>query len=478
MQHFVGRTEILNRLERLWQKRTPSLVTCRGRRRIGKSTLIEEFARRTADTFISLDGQAPGDGIDNRVQLRSFVEQLATQTTAPDVKVENWLQAFRLLDNALPKDGRTVVLLDEISWMGGYDKTFVGTLKIAWDKLFKKHDNVVVVLCGSVSSWIAENILESTGFAGRDSLDLVIDELPLLDCLAFWGESVGRVSLAEKLDYLSVTGGVPKYLEEMNPSLSAAENIRELCFTPEGMLFRDFEQIFSRMFGSKYEDRRRIVEAVAYGAKTPTEIAAALGVERNGHLVDHLDDLVLAGFLSKDENLNPATGKMGRISRYRLRDNYLRFYLHHIVPSAHEIKAGNFRFAGMDELKGWATIRGLQFENLVVANYRSLLPILGIAGATIKSAAPYRRGAGDGAKGVQVDLLIQTENAAYVVEIKRQDRIREEVADEMAEKVRRLGFPANMSIRTALVYDGALAPSLQMDRKFDFFIPAGRLLGE
>ena len=74
-----------------------------------------------------------------------------------------WKTAHRQVDpyrGVRPKDGRTVVLLDEISWMGGYDKTFVGTLKIAWDKLFKKHDNVVVVLCGSVSSWIAENILE------------------------------------------------------------------------------------------------------------------------------------------------------------------------------------------------------------------------------------------------------------------------------------------------------------------------------
>ena len=221
---FVGRTEALNRLDGLWQKSTPSLVTVRGRRRIGKSTLVAEFARRTADHFISIDGQAPGEGVNNKVQLRSFVEQLAVQTEAPDVAVKNWLQAFRMLGSSLPKDGRIVVLLDEISWMGGYDKSFAGTLKIVWDKILKKRDNLVLVLCGSVSSWIADNILNGTGFAGSDSLDLVVNELPLSVCKAFWGAAAERTSTSEMLDVLSVTGGVPKYLEELNPSLSADES--------------------------------------------------------------------------------------------------------------------------------------------------------------------------------------------------------------------------------------------------------------
>ena len=134
---FVGRKDILDRLDGLWRKSVPSLVTVRGRRRIGKSTLVEEFARQSADHFIVIEGQAPGKGVTNKTQQRSFVEQLASQTNAPDVLVSNWLQAFQLLANALPAEGRTVVLLDEISWMGGYDVTFPGTLKTAWDRRFR-----------------------------------------------------------------------------------------------------------------------------------------------------------------------------------------------------------------------------------------------------------------------------------------------------------------------------------------------------
>ena len=473
---FVGRKFALGRLEGLWKKSTPSLVTVRGRRRIGKSTLIGEFARRTADHFISIDGQAPGEGVDNKIQLKSFVEQLSLQTNAPDVAVKGWLQAFQLLENSLPKSGRTVVLLDEISWMGGYDAAFAGTLKIVWDKRLKMHDKLILVLCGSVSSWIAENILRGTGFAGRDSLDLVLDELPLGECVPFWHETAERTGIGEFLDFLSVTGGVPKYLEELKPQQNADENIRQLCFSPDGILFRDFDQIFCTIFGKKSEARKAVLQAVSYGSKTLDEIARALGKERNGHLGDILEELELAGFIAKDQGVNPRTGKVGRIARYRLKDNYTRFYLHYIEPHAREIAAGLYRFESLSSQPGWPTIRGLQFENLVVANYRTLLPILGIDGASLLSAAPYRRGRTDGGEaGVQVDLLLQTKSTAYVVEIKRQSKIEADVVTELREKVRRLGYGSAISVRTVLVYEGELAASVRLDHSLDFLISADRL---
>ncbi len=474
---FFGREKILARLESLWQKATPSLVTVRGRRRIGKSTLIAEFASRTADHFIAIDGQAPAKGVTNKTQLKSFIEQLAAQTNAPNVRVTSWLQAFQLLDNSLPREGRTIVLLDEISWMGGYEKAFAGTLKIAWDKMLKKHPNLIVVLCGSVSSWIAENILHGTGFVGRDSLDLVIDELPMKECVSFWGEAKDRTTPHEIFDFLSVTGGVPKYLEELNPSKTADENIRELCFTKAGLLFRDFDQIFSSIFGAKADDRRAILEALAGGSRSISELAASLGKTRNGHLGETLEELELAGFIAKDWGVNPQTGRTERTARYRVKDNYTRFYLHHIAPIQKQIQNGLFRFESLADLKGWDAIRGLQFENLIVQNYRTLLPILGIDGATLISASPYRRGAKrDGTQGVQIDLLLQTQSTAYIIEIKRQTSIPDTIVDEIREKVSRLGFRSSTSIRTVLVYDGTISSRLRTEHLLDFIIPAERLL--
>ena len=190
---FYGRTEILNDLASLWRKKSASLVACRGRRRIGKSRTIEEFAANSSCTFISISGQAPAAGVNNATQLASFVEQLAAQSNIPDVKAETWMQAFRLLDAAIPSNGRTVVLLDEISWMGGYDSGFAGFLKTAWDANFKRHDHLVLILCGSVSAWIEKNILNSKGFVGRFSRDYVIGELVPAEARLFWGRRAERL---------------------------------------------------------------------------------------------------------------------------------------------------------------------------------------------------------------------------------------------------------------------------------------------
>ena len=225
---FVGRKEYLDDLSALWRKSTSSLVACRGRRRIGKSTLIAQFAERTAEAFLSFEGLPPRKGMTNRRQLDNFATSLSRQTNQPRLVLENWQDAFFWLNEAIDNGKRTVVLLDEISWMGAYDPDFPGYLKSAWDKLLHRHDKLVVVVCGSVSAWIKRNILDNTGFAGRFSRDYILPELPLSACPAFWGPGAERVSSRELFDMLSVTGGIPRYLEEVDPALSADENIRRL----------------------------------------------------------------------------------------------------------------------------------------------------------------------------------------------------------------------------------------------------------
>lgn len=98
-----------------------------------------------------------------------------------------------------------------------------------------------MVLCGSVSSWIDYNILNSADFMGRVSLSIDLRELPLADCNQFWNSASGEVSVLEKFRILAVTGGVPRYLEEIDYSATAEQNIKDLCFRKEGILFNEFE---------------------------------------------------------------------------------------------------------------------------------------------------------------------------------------------------------------------------------------------
>ena len=291
---FVGREYEIKELVGLWDKRVPSLITCRGRRRVGKSTLIEEFAKVSADHFMVIEGLAPREGMSDALQRKNFCKRLDEMTGSRCPVAESWPLAFSRLDEAIPSHGKTVVLLDEISWIGGYDLDFPGYLKTAWDKLWKKHDNLVVVLCGSVSSWIAENILNSTGFVGRNTLDLEVRELPMSEALHVMGPAAGRLSALEKFDFLSVVGGVPRYLEEMRPALTFEENVRKLCFVKQGLLFREFNETFSQVFGRQMENRRKLIELLSEGAQSAVALADRLGMDINGHLTKALKELEYA----------------------------------------------------------------------------------------------------------------------------------------------------------------------------------------
>ena len=475
---FYGRTEQLEHFAALWRKQVPSLVVCRGRRRIGKSTLVKEFARRSGGLYIKLEGLAPDKRMTNRKQLAAFREQLAAQTGRAIPKLSDWSGAFRELDASLDVAGRKVVLLDEVSWMGGYDSAFPAKFKVAWDNLLHERRDLVVFLCGSVSTWIRKNILSSKGFVGRISLDTVVPELGLKDCLNFWKRRAGRVGAREILDILSVTGGIPRYLEEVDPALSSDENIRRMCFSSDGYLFREFADLFSDIVSRTAPTKRRILESLAAGPMSGTELANHLGVERNGHLSALLDELETAGFVAKSNGLNPATGKRARIDQYRLRDNYTRFFLRYISPHLEEIEAGTFSFASTDLLPGWDAMMGLQFENLVLNNFRALVPHLNLEGRLVVSAAPYRCTNAAKGGGVQIDLLVQTQGTAYIVEVKRaRGELGMEVASQIEQKAERLPVRSGVAIRTALVYDGRLTRPLASCDAIDFLIPAERLLG-
>ncbi len=473
---FIGRQDQLDALSQLWDKRTSSLVTCRGRRRIGKSTLISEFARRTADRFINIVGLPPRKGMTDRAQRRNFCGELADQTGTDIAMAKNWTEAFKSLDNAIPDSGRTVVLLDEISWMGSRNPDFAGFLKTAWDKRLKQHANIVLVLCGSVSSWIAENILDSTGFVGRDSLDIEVGELSLAESTSMFGMAGQRLSSRELFDILSITGGVPKYLEEVHPEWPVEENVRQLCFMPRGTLFREFNETFSDVFGRRASSRGAILQNLAESPLSVAELAKAMRKTPNGKLTKALKDLEYAGFVARDSGVNPQTGEPLRMERYRIKDNYTRFYLRYVAPRRQAIAKELFKFSSLEQLNGWETMLGLQFENLILNHVEDLLPRFGLERSLVLSASPYTRRACNGGKGCQIDLLIQTERMALVVEIKRRKEIGHDIIDEVNAKVAALDVSRHLSIRTALVYDGDLAPSVVADRYFDFIVDAKSLL--
>ena len=477
MKKFFGRESYLDKLDALWRKSTSSFVVVAGRRRIGKSTLVEEFAARSNCEFIEIVGLPPDEKMTNQKQIDNFCERLARRTGRPRQNADCWARAFDALDDALKGRGRTIVFLDEISWMGKYDDSFAGFLKTAWDTQFSKHDRLIFIVAGSVSAWINRNIQRSRGYVGRISLDFTLPELPPATCLGFWGRKLNRTSTGDILDVLAVTGGVPKYLNEIDPSLSPDENIRRLCYDPDGYLFKDFDRIFDDVFGASIAAKKRILTLLAEKPASVSELALALGGDPNGHLSENLAELQEAGFIAGARGRNPVTGKDVREIRYRLRDNYTRFYLRYILPKKEAIANGFYQYVPLERLPGWDAIMGLQFENLVLNNIAVLAPHIGLMGKTVESAAPYFKSGRKTGKGVQIDYLVQLPKCTYVIEIKRKRHITSAIEDQMQEKLDRLKLPRGRSVKLVLVYAGELDPVVEENGFFDYLVPADRLLG-
>src|SRR6202044_2270699 len=152
----------------------------------------------------------------------------------------------------------------------------------------------------------------------------ILQELPLDQCSHFWRSYENKISSLEKFKILSVTGGVPLYLESINPKISAEENIRRLCFRKEGLLFLEFDRIFSDVFRTKAPMYKKIVSSLAQGPKDQASILETIGSEKSGIYSDYLDELVKTGYLARDYTWSLKSGKFSKLSRYRLCDNYLR----------------------------------------------------------------------------------------------------------------------------------------------------------
>ena len=136
------------------------------------------------------------------------------------------------------------------------------------------------------------------------------------------------------------------------------------------------------------------------------------------------------------------------------------------------IAAGSYRFESFDQLPGWESILGLQFENLVLNALPELVRRLGLDRSLVLSAAPFRKG---GANGCQIDCLIQTKRSLYVIEIKRRAEIGGEVIGEVEEKIARLKCDRRLSVRPILVYDGRLSPSVREENYFAMIVSAEEL---
>jgi hypothetical protein len=306
-------------------------------------------------------------------------------------------------------------------------------------------------------------------------LEIVLRELSLSECRKFWPK---RIAPYEILKVLSITGGVPKYLEEIVPELSAENNIRNLCFTPDGLLFREFDQIFSDLFKKRAKHHREIIQTLANGAQDLDSICKKLIIEKSGNISKDLHHLQQAGFIQIDSTWNLKQKINSRLKLFRLSDNYIRFYLKYIFPKREQIEDKTMQLQTVESLPGWFRTLGLQFENLILANKLTLFLKLGISPDSIVHSGPFFQRKTKILDGCQIDLLIQTKTKIlYLCEIKfSENPIGTSVIKEVEEKINRLTIPRLYSIRPVLIHVNGVTDAVKDSELFDHIIDFQTLL--
>ena len=475
-QVFIGRKNELDRLKALYKKKTPNLVVVKGRRRVGKSRLINFFASSCPkNRFWAFAGLAPQEGMNDQSQRDHFARQLATHLKLPPFTFQDWTDAFEHLRcHIKPGD---IILFDEISWMGSKDPSFISKLKAWWDK---QQLPIMAVFCGSVSTWIEENILKSTAFFGRINLTITLEPLPICDANKLLRAAGFQGSDYDTYKLLSILGGIPWYLEQITPGQTVDDLIKQLCFEKDSLLVPEFDRIFHDLFNGKGVSYKKILDSLKNGMKTLADVRKITGFPHSGTLSSFMEHLIIAGFISKQNLWSFKTNKPLKQSLYRICDPYMRFYLKLIEPQRNKIDLNGFQNVAISSLPGFEAHIGLQLEQLLLQNRNALLRSIGINPADIIASGPFRQSKSTTKAGCQIDFLIQTTTKnLFVCEFKFKRReLGVDVISEVQDKVTALKVPRGFAVIPVLFHIGGVSSNVAISDYFYRIIDVSYFLRE
>lgn len=460
---FVGRIPELQSLKLLEKKSAASFVVIRGRRRVGKSRLVNQFALESSAQrkLITFTGLAPEPGITAKDQREMFADRLLEYFGLRGLSLNNWADLFFHLGRET-QQGKYIIFLDEISWMAHEDPTFLAKLKTAWDEILSLNPNLILIICGSVSVWIERNILSSTAFVGRVSLEILLEELSLGESNQMLTELKFSGSAYERFQILAVTGGIPWYLQQVVSVDTAFSFINRSCFTKGGFLVKEFEKIFHDLFNKRSLIYKKIIETLVDQPLEYQALCEKLEYRASGRLSEYLNNLVLSGFVRRDYTWQVGKGESTKLSRYRLSDNYIRFYLKYMAKHKNKIDSGKMAISSMSAFPAWETLMGFQFENLILNNRKLLLNLLNLPAEDVVLDNIFFQRQTQAQLACQIDYLIETKyKTLYVCEIKfSREPVGLKVIAEVEEKIRRLSTPKGFVCIPVLIHVNGVSGSV------------------
>lgn len=416
-KNIIGRQKEIAELEYRYKTSKSEFIAIYGRRRIGKSFLVTEVYGKkilfsAVGTYVKDEGK-PYETY-RQIQLDHFYDALLLAGLAPEHPApKNWREAFLLLRRLLQgmRARRKVILIDELPWLAGPQSSeLVAELGYFWNSWADRERNIVLVVCGSATSWMLDNVIHDYGgLHGRLTQAIPLKPFSLSECEQYYRSRGFRLSRYEMCVCYMALGGVPYYLDRLRSDRTISQNIDGIFFADD-RIHQEFQDVYTGLYASRerYVDIVKELGRHFYGL-TQSEISAATGIKSGGTLSKMLDNLRESGITRE----YPRYGKQRVETVYQLRDFFSLFYLRFVEES--QPKAG--RWMSLQRTPVFYAWAGDTFELLCIEHLGRMTAALGIA-------SPDRnygwKGTDAEGKGAQVDLVLEWKAARtdYLCEMK------------------------------------------------------------
>jgi uncharacterized protein len=411
---MVGRQKEIETLNKALASDRPELIAIFGRRRVGKTFLVRNFFTD------QLDFEVVGlkDGTKEH-QLRNFAYSMK-DASGQDKYIEHapkdWMDAFfqlkEFLETHKRKEKRKVIFIDELPWIATPKSDFLTGFSYFWNSYASK-SNIIVVICGSATSWMKKRILDDKGgLHNRVTRTIGLQVFTLSETEFFLRSKDIKLDRYQILQLYMAMGGIPHYLNQVEGDQTAAQNIDKICFHPQGALRSEYKNLYRALFANP-ERYETIVSALSSKWKglSRKELLEITGLKDGGSFTGILSDLEQSGFIASYIPLN----KKKKDSLYRLIDNYSLFFLKFIkdLPRG---EAGNWQ--SLSTTQSWKYWSGYAYENICFQHMDRIKAALGIS-AVHTTQYSYLVKPTEEQGGAQIDMLIdRRDNAISICEVK------------------------------------------------------------
>lgn len=414
---LVGRKEEMRILKEYFHSNRSEFIAVYGRRRVGKTYLIRKAAEDIFSFFVT-----GVHGASKNEQLTNFAIALQKYSHSTSLSVpKNWILAFHELSIYLEKlpEGPKLIFIDELPWMDTAKSGFIPALENFWNSWAALRNDVKLIVCGSATSWIINNLIKSRGgLHNRLTRYFMVEPFTLAECEDYFQTFGFTYTRKQMVECYMVMGGIPFYMSMLDKSMSLAQNIDKLFFAKNALLKEEFNDLYRALFKNALP-HIEIVTALATKGKglTRKEILSQTKLTDNGMFTVALEELEHCGFIRQYEPLgssNTSGGKrLNSNTLFQLIDFYTLFYFHFIKHN--RFLDEHFWMISLNTPLHYVW-SGLAFERVCFTHLKQIKKKLGISGVQTRICS--WRSTKD-VRGAQIDLLIDRKDETInVCEIK------------------------------------------------------------